>query len=68
LSIHDEFISSVVNHPEWTDVRYELIGPDGISPNETFGELCWFVNNGPGYCQSAPEHIKEYLRRLDVKV
>ncbi len=34
---------------------------------ELFGEICWHINNGPGYCERAPEHIKKYLRRLDIK-
>ena len=29
-----------------------------------FCEICWWVNHGPGYCETAPEHIKKYLRRV----
>lgn len=34
---------------------------------DTHMELCWYINNGPGYCERAPEYIKKYLRRLGVK-
>ena len=33
-----------------------------------FSELCWHINNGIGHCRSAPEHLKEYMRRLDIEV
>lgn len=33
---------------------------------EIFSELCWYINNGEGYCRSAPPHIKKYLKRLEL--
>ena len=31
-----------------------------------FSELCWYVNNGPGYCEDAPPAVKVLLRRLKL--
>lgn len=31
-----------------------------------FTKMCWYINNGPGYCADAPENIKVYLRRLGI--
>jgi hypothetical protein len=59
MGIHDDFIDSVITHPEWESIRKDV-------DNETFGSLCWYVNNGPGYCAEAPSHIRALLNRLDV--
>lgn len=29
-------------------------------------QLCWYINNGPGYCEDAPEEVKVYLRRVGI--
>jgi len=42
--------------------------PEQRAKEELFTKICWYVNNGPGYCEEAPEHIKVYLRRLGLKV
>lgn len=42
--------------------------PGRRDSSELFMKLCWYVNNGPGYCEDAPEKIKILLRRLGVKV
>lgn len=44
-------------------------GDDGYTEedrqnSDIWGEICWHVNSGPGYCEIAPTHIKVYLRRL----
>ena len=31
-----------------------------------FSELCWWINQGEGYCRSAPPYIKKYLKRLEL--
>lgn len=42
--------------PEWSE--------EDRKKSEMWGEVCWYVNNGPGYCASAPEEVKVYLRRV----
>ena len=88
MSIHNDFIDKIINHPEWEVIRGELcVEPDEpfmfdlgggtsmvIGGNELteeqqanenlWGELCWTVNSGPGYCDIAPKEIKVLLRRL----
>lgn len=34
---------------------------------ELWGEICWHITNGPGYCEAAPPKVKKYLRQLGVK-
>ena len=36
--------------------------------DDLFSRLCWYVNQGPGYCRTAPHNIKKYLKRLGVQV
>lgn len=64
----EDLLTIVTQSPVWAQVRAELCGADGLTPNETYSELCWWINNGAAYCRSAPAHVKAYLHRLGVLI
>lgn len=37
-----------------------------LKKSELFGNICWWISHGPYYCKTAPNHIKVYLKRLDL--
>jgi hypothetical protein len=65
MGLDKEWENKILSNPEWDIIRSELLAADSMA---VFSEICWHVNNGIGYCKMAPEHVKIYLRRLDIEV
>lgn len=70
--IRDELTACLDHEPSTVDLGNGLsviygevdMTEEDYAKSNLYGELCWTINNGPGYCEAASEDIKVLLRRL----